>query len=995
MRVSDTPHFRAYPWRSSYFRADLFWTSTTLPPLPRPPSRSEHGMDMPALEIYHKRLIDLDKMSLSAGIILSGQPLTQLLGLLGVQEYLSDPAGTQAIGAFGRLLLPFWVLDLVLSRIAGDCCRPVMPKLPMPPLPLPVRYETIYTKLAAWPTIISDAVKRHGATTIRPACKWDFWQQITNLTTNDRIAPALNLEHASWIFSWMLAGNVELPTLDRLEKFLSRYLLWVSPYNHEGAHPTAHQLPKAFKIDRIVQVLRLSFTTNFTVLLVEHRLAGVQSIPVVAQVMRWRAFGDMEAPILAKVEDVVLRGLFSMTMGGSSAEDTFTNILSNPKLVEATKLEQSSPEWHRFGDRPLSYTPPIQPLSHLAVNTIRISLRPDLDGNLVAQDEIIPARENIGNQRGTGKPRQPMNKRPFHFNSIEAGLSEVIDVQDIPDPQNRSSEKVIRLDEARIESPCCSMSTGQVACLNEASGSPWSYYASTSSKAPGTFERTSTGIVIDTRLICKEVPQVFCARHTTQAFHECSTGCLLEISENADAGYPLLTLDSNNWMRWCKTGLCTGFRDRFCQYHMLIKSLISSEDFLPLEGSSFAQLGILMEALVSVEDFTKRGPKRSQITLGKFLSNIQAGISSILSPTSVDVQCNTPLPSHLRYLNTGGAAVIYCKGKHGYDPSNIPTAQKQWFTAGGLNTRSCISLASSATVLIIDDGKILLCIGKPKIKCPLLPSLDSELSIIQQFEWRSVQLCRADVFFLAPNTPFFYYNVEPTLLRGVEIFTTRTMLDTICGVYYRAFITPVEMFATFPLLCRIFTFWDSNIRLANGDEYLHNHLPKLESWPELLSMISLGNVLILAKALDIRTYLTTVSPTVQEEGDWCNSLENVARFRAWVSAQYKIVKADVSFSEIFNESLLDAATLLTLYDRQIPRGRHPLPNMWHSSAFTKEIIVSLQRYGGILQRFIEVQGNSLEETYRERIRQPNSCLPSSFIPLRDQHFQIEPSNNSG
>ncbi|KAJ7505021.1 hypothetical protein B0H11DRAFT_1905090 [Mycena galericulata] len=305
--------------------------------------------------------------------------------------------------------------------------------------------------------------------------------------------------------------------------------------------------------------------------------------------------------------------------------------------------------------------------------------------------------------------------------------------------------------------------------------------------------------------------------------------------------------------------------------HILVHSLMAAHDSLPLVIDTLTCMGNPMERVLVIEG-------TDEITL---------------SP------CQRSQPTSCWKFDTGHIAAAHCKSMEGYSAHDLPTDQTRWFSIGTANTRCPAHVSHMATVLVVEDGVILLCISKPKPKpgrrffVELLP----EMTLVEQLDWEMVLLPAQSVFFLQPSTPYFYYNIQSSLVRGFGLFTVPNMLDSICGVYRKCVAAPSELVLTLPRLSRIFSFWFVNLKLRDqGDPLSHfidRHLPDLQRWEDFLTMISLGNVLLLADALDLRSYDSVGWESSQvERSERALSVDHVVGFRAWALERYRLTRRE-------------------------------------------------------------------------------------------------------
>ncbi|KAJ7484583.1 hypothetical protein FB451DRAFT_1169627 [Mycena latifolia] len=141
-----------------------------------------------------------------------------------------------------------------------------------------------------------------------------------------------------------------------------------------------------------------------------------------------------------------------------------------------------------------------------------------------------------------------------------------------------------------------------------------------------------------------------------------------------------------------------------------------------------------------------------------------------------------------------------------------------------------------------------------------------------------------------------------------------------------------------------------------------NHLPNLGVWLGLLSILSLGTVVLLAKALDFRSYLNARGLTTPQDEltDRHTSIAHVIEFRNWATSQYKVTDESDQF---YNDNV----TMLTVHNHQITKCH------WASQAFTQEISLILQEYG-LKEYHTSLKASRVDE--------------SNFIPFQGSDFKV-------
>ncbi|KAJ7065122.1 hypothetical protein B0H15DRAFT_807721 [Mycena belliarum] len=864
----------------------------------------------------------------------------------GVERHQqSDTQPTsEAMSAFGRAFLPFHVLDMVLSRIEGQNSHASEILKRSSAVPLSSRHKAFYDKLDSWPNILRHAKqqlekdqnlrrKQQNPASVLIQQLIEFAMFVRDSTSG----PRCNLEYACWPLAWMLAvgtsiatfiyethlhqGNVEMPTSDDIIQVLIEYLLVCSLSDlslkscTRRAALRGEELPKeqlpSISVARVMQPLNAMFFTSPVALLANHHLAGAQPIPHILQATRWRAFGSADAPTLFKVENIIINGLFSMVFGGALAQDTLQNILSDPVIDEALSLEEASNEWTRF------VLPPSPPLDGL---TFSPASSPG-PGGPVGSVEFMPiAYKEPSTTEGTNAPEHASSTSTstsiiFTLPSTNVTITEAVSttkrkhaqLESAPLIEESSSEQF----EPRKKNKNAMTGAGVLALANPKRPKrprPQVYDNKTSdsetenSSASELSSETETPGRIDeeNKYIEIEMPLYSAKNVTSPPIHKY---VYTSWSESAADG----TRDPD--IVQCKVPY----------EYKIFERVNGTFEKAVQAGFAYGQSlapGALSSAISTVHP-KNWGKIREDPGYGAIFRNQHILVERLMDPED-------SLPLELEYLNTSGLAAAHCNKLKGYTPYNSPPDLRQWFTVASPNTRSMIKFSHRATVLILDEGEILLCVGKTKTAAGHIAwsDLEFEASLVEQLEWdllsipaRSV-LC--DLFlhggrqstnrsssFLRPHTPYFYYNIQSTLLRGVEIFQVSTMLDSICGIYRKAFSAPMELIPTLPLLSRLFSFWFTNQDLAEGafsQGHFHNHLPDLQFWPDLLSMISVGNVLFLAKALDWRTYpdLCDLGTSPEELQEWRISVDHAIEFRAWASGRYKVMDGSLTLVQIFD-----------------------------------------------------------------------------------------------
>ncbi|KAJ7243123.1 hypothetical protein B0H12DRAFT_1074103 [Mycena haematopus] len=403
----------------------------------------------------------------------------------------------------------------------------------------------------------------------------------------------------------------------------------------------------------------------------------------------------------------------------------------------------------------------------------------------------------------------------------------------------------------------------------------------------------------------------------------------------------------------------------------------SLDQIYPLDNSFFIAMGIPRCENVIVEDFSRRTPNGGvfgECTLRESLDMIEkldTGIIVTRTPVKRD-----KLPHNLFHCSKSRF--------HGYGEYNPYPDLRKWFSVGSENTRTRIGFSAMTTILIVDDGQILLCVAKAKHTN--FNDLSFEMDLVKQVDWEMFLLHTGNVFFLRPNTLYCYYHLKRSLIRGVEMFTTPNVMDSISGVYRKAFAAPQEMPVILPLLTRMFSFWYTFLvadeSLTNGYP-LHDSCPNPESWLGMLTIISVGNVVVLALALDYRCHFSCLPR--QESDDHEKCIAHIMQFRRWAISQYHVCGPACTENRlewVFNQSLLDAAVSLTTRHRLISQQpRHPNQIFWPTKVVVEEATMALKRYTR------ESNTGELVEQYLSACAKVDT-VEMNFIPMRDSQFEV-------
>ncbi|KAJ7505056.1 hypothetical protein B0H11DRAFT_1905131 [Mycena galericulata] len=928
MRVSDTPFFKSAPWRSLELRSGLGGAHQDQTLVPGGYWTSVQQFD----ETYFK----------SMGLGLGRQGVEEFLGISGpsIPQAETSPEASRALA---NVLLPFQLLDLILSwsemktRTSGS--HPEIPPRSIDVLS-PRCMKPIYDKLVKWPNILSTAIKcrekmvgkkKSGQKEVTPANPVkQFLAFAKRIGTNVRAdASITNLEHASWLLSWMMLGHSRLPDLSELQD-----VLW-SRANKLGLNLTKEELlgglPMAIDVGKLSLALKFALQLTPVVLLLDVVLVK-QSISVTEQHEVWRALGFKNTPILQAVEEVIMSGVCEMIREGITAEAALNSILSHEAIQTAMGLPRESPEYSRFGTANISYIPigkdlltrvlvlsQAQPPSLPGPQSPHVRSNPFDDGLLTFSPRTTPSSPLIDlhlvgrrivamkkeRRAKTSNPPPPKLKNPENADPLQpASLSAEREIQIPSDHEWKLLDSVILSNKASLY------------LSGESDGS------------------SSSAIVV---------------------------------------------LEPKEWLQEDSFRLLG-------KSHILVHSLMAAHDSLPLVIDTLPCMGNPMERVLVIEVVLRN--------LFDANGKIKDGLALLLPQTPVEQMEGLPFPPHLsRQQPTVKAWRVY-------SAHDFPTDQTRWFSIGTANTRCPAHVSHMATVLVVEDGVILLCISKPKPKpgrrffVELLP----EMTLVEQLDWEMVLLPAQSVFFLQPSTPYFYYNIQSSLVRGFGLFTVPNMLDSIFGVYRKCIAAPSELVLTLPRLSRIFSFWFVNLKLRDqGDPLSHfidRHLPDLQRWEDFLTMISLGNVLLLADALDLRSYDSVGWESSQVEcSERALSVDHVVGFRAWALERYRLTRRESAENNVLEwafavsgnalvspfgtltvsqESLLDAASRVSIGHRQAL-------DSWTSESFTEELVFALKEYA------CKIKGGGQHLVREFKIRIATEVVltdETDFIPLR-------------
>ncbi|KAJ7138751.1 hypothetical protein C8R43DRAFT_955228 [Mycena crocata] len=823
---------------------------------------------------------------------------------------------TQAAGAIGLITYPFQLFDLVLSM--ENETSQVSEILKRPHLTLEQNcLSQHYGKLLEWPNILSKAQSDLTAAqnlekTLAASAKVrkdlpPSLQELldyANAGVSQYHATHLNLEYASWSLAWMMEGHLQPPTSAEIRGII------ISRARLRGVEMTEEHEALIPSVDARVQnePMRLSLATTLLVL-VQNVNISRQNVPIVSTATLWRAFGYIKAPTLNHVERTIFEGLKSMVQHGSHSSEVLQRILVDERIGAALTLASNTSERKRFALEFISDSDPLAQPSQTTLGKRRVESRKTT--NLVQF-----SKPSVSNKKTNGK-KVPARKAPATVATV-ASRSKKRRVSpeassDGDEETSYGNDTVTRKKAGRKE---------EVANLKEKNkkDSSRSQMATTFLEIPLYATPYPTDLQVHKHTgstLCHHFP---CTEVVAQAVHELDLFRLLNSSfvnsfvdekppychPNDQSSQSSQKQSSSLFIAPDKSFPGENYKSIFSNRHIFegfSSCVVGDIQYLGMD--IFDLMGIPRETVLMVEDTEKF--YRDE-TIQSLVTQAQDNASAFISIQS-PVELALPPPPNLRYLDTSEMAASHCKGRYGYTFYDIPTDLRKWFRVATRNTRSRFEISYMATVLVVERGKMLICIGTPS-DSTLWDESQTELEIAQKHRWELILL-------------------------------------------------PVSSRSTSP-----------------GSSFIHNHLPDFKLWPDLLGMISLGNLVILSGALDCRTYTNIAGLTIpqQERTEWCSCIEHVLQFKDWVTERYDIIgSGQETLLSIFNQTLIGTANMLIAHNQQIPRNlRHRL--LCSAQVFTAAINQTLQKYG------VDQQPNSaIQDTLKDQ---------GSFIPLRNSSFVV-------
>ncbi|KAJ6616089.1 hypothetical protein B0H10DRAFT_1415208 [Mycena sp. CBHHK59/15] len=437
--------------------------------------------------------------------------------------------------------------------------------------------------------------------------------------------------------------------------------------------------------------------------------------------------------------------------------------------------------------------------------------------------------------------------------------------------------------------------------------------------------------------------------------------------------------------------------------HINFGLFMAEHSRLPLSTASFSRMGLQPRRLFIVEDVNLREPSKPRFIeepLSIFLELDRqlpaykpCGRLLRLPPTPTEMPL--PFPFGFENLDSGQVAEAHCRGLLSYGPDIIPNDDRWWFSIATANTRCPVCFSPMATALIIEHGSRLLWVAQPSTTHSMhginaFRGIESDsATFICRFAWQAFILPPRTVFVLRPNTPWMTYAIQTSLMRGLGFFSVSTIIDSVCGLYHKAFTAPLEMITALPRLARLFSFWFENLKeIDKGnppDIFVLNHLPDPRTWRDLVGIISLGNALLLSSALDFRTYDTNDTDLHYSPEDLSERravTAHVLEFRTWFLERYQVINPTITLN-IFDESLLDVVTLLTFRHEPVDFDKTYID----LDSFSTEVQHILQAY----QEATAQSESALEPIcyrYKCKVARDPPFDSDLFIPLINSSFIV-------
>ncbi|KAJ7029093.1 hypothetical protein C8F04DRAFT_1117476 [Mycena alexandri] len=395
----------------------------------------------------------------------------------------------------------------------------------------------------------------------------------------------------------------------------------------------------------------------------------------------------------------------------------------------------------------------------------------------------------------------------------------------------------------------------------------------------------------------------------------------------------------------------------------LIVEQFISDDMLLHYPESLTAMGVIGGRVFPMEDVglrtrTAKTPVLVELPIETiFLMNSngngetpqEEGHAALLNLPSTPIELDSTLPHGFQYLDTGRLAEGLCRGLVGYGYHNFPVDDRRWFSVATAHTRCPVSYSHMTTAIIVESGKRLLWVAQSSTGTLTngIEHTADEMSFIKGVKWWGAVVLPGTMFVLRPNTHYMTYAMETSLIRGFSFFSVSHTLESVCAMYRKAFWAPRELLNAFPLLGRMLGFWFFNLSRnePSSDAMIKAHMPDIRSWEDFIALISLGNLLLLSDALDVRSY-----SDLPPRGDSDEILErrtaqgHFENFRNWFLRHYQVVSPQWkkgSF-DVFRVSLLDAATVLTVLFRSLPDEQRNL-YQWTASGFFDQVLLILRK----------------------------------------------------
>ncbi|PPQ75956.1 hypothetical protein CVT26_005784 [Gymnopilus dilepis] len=229
----------------------------------------------------------------------------------------------------------------------------------------------------------------------------------------------------------------------------------------------------------------------------------------------------------------------------------------------------------------------------------------------------------------------------------------------------------------------------------------------------------------------------------------------------------------------------------------------------------------------------------------------------------------TPVTSYATEL----IAWHYTRGAKGYQATmEYPRAHMRWHLVSTGNTVTWVHIDSDGlcSEIVVVCGKKVWYLGGPKAEhaytlSDILIFLQNDFYVevpISTLNWEAVVLTPGTrlLSLMRPSTPHIVLTPEPTICQGGHFYSTPTLKDTIIGIVHsfvcNKLITNTIHDPARALLRRIAQFFHEGLVEGKFDQDSEEfeHLPKLDTFSGVLDLLSLCNAIILANALDPRTY---------------------------------------------------------------------------------------------------------------------------------------------